>query len=295
MHTQVIIPVGVALVFFLHGANLSLENLKTGVKNWRLHLFVQASTFVFIPLIGFAVVVVLRGVVPFDVLLGFFYLCALPSTISSSVALTAMARGDVAAAVFNATLSGLIGMFMTPLLVGILVQGSDQAISIAESIIAILTKLLLPFVAGHLMQPLLKPVLARFKTILNRLDRGVIVLIVYASFCDSTQAGLWSDYGVEMIALVAVMTGLLLLLVVSATARASRLLGFPREVEITAVFCGSKKSLANGIPMAKVLFASHPALGIIVLPIMLYHQLQLMLCTYLARRYAKSHAIKENR
>lgn len=286
LHMDVLTSAGIALVFFLHGADLSLESLKVGVKNWRLHIFVQAATYVLFPLIGLAAVAALRGLVPFDLLLGFFYLCALSSTISSSVALTGMAKGNVPGAIFNATLSGLLGMFITPLLVGLLVSTHGQALPVGRAILDILFKLLLPFAVGHLLRPLLKPFLTRYKKLLNRVDRGVIVMIVYGAFCESTKAGLWSSYGFGVTGLVILMTALLLVVVLVLTTKLSRSLGFATEDEIAAVFCGSKKSLANGIPIAKVLFAGFPALGMIVLPIMVYHQLQLIACTFLARKYA---------
>jgi sodium/bile acid cotransporter 7 len=286
LHLEVVTQIGIALIFFLHGADLSTASLKEGVQNWRLHVFVQLSTYALFPLIGFVVVALTRAWLPFDLLLGFFYLCALSSTISSSVAMTAMARGNLPGAIFNATLSGLLGMFITPLLVGVLVSTHGQQIPLRESIIDILLTLLLPFALGQLARPWLKAPLARHKALVTRADRSVIVLIVYAAFCESAQAGLWTHYGTGVIGLVFVMTGLLLALVITLTTRWSRRLGFSREDEIAAVFCGSKKSLANGIPIANVLFAGHAALGLIVLPLMVYHQLQLILCTVLARRYA---------
>ena len=286
LHMGAVTGVGIALVFFLHGADLSTDSLKVGVKNWRLHLFVQAATFLLFPLIGFGVVMSMRRALPFELLLGFFYLCALSSTISSSVALTAMAKGNVPGAIFNATLSGLLGMFITPILVGLVVSTHGQALPVAQAILDIVIKLLLPFAVGHLSRPLLAAWMARHKSLLNRVDRGVIVLIVYGAFCQSAQAGLWSSYGAGQTGLVVLMTAVLLLVVLASTTRLSRALGFSTQDEIAAVFCGSKKSLANGIPIAKVLFAGSPALGMIVLPIMVYHQLQLFLCTLLARRYA---------
>jgi sodium/bile acid cotransporter 7 len=286
LQLAMVTQLGIALVFFLHGANLSRASLHSGLQNWRLHLFVQLATYALFPLIGFVVVGLGRGLMPFDLLLGFFYLCALSSTISSSVALTAMAKGNVPASIFNATLSGLLGMFITPLLVGVVVATSGESIAVGAAILDILLTLLLPFALGHGLRPLLMTWLARHKSAVGRLDRAVIVLIVYAAFCESTAAGVWSKYGFGMIALVIALTGVLLLAVVGLTTAASRRLGFSVEDEITAVFCGSKKSLANGVPIANVLFVGHPALGIIVLPLMIYHQLQLLLCTWLARRYA---------
>ena len=286
LHLGVVTQLGIALVFFLHGANLSRASLRSGLQNWRLHVFVQASTYGLFPAIGFAVVWLGRGLMPFDLLLGFFYLCALCSTISSSVALTAMAKGNVPASIFNATLSGLLGMFLTPILVGLVVATSGERIPLGAAILDIVLTLLLPFALGHVLRPLLLNFLMRYKSLIGTLDKAVIVLIVYAAFCESTAAGVWSRYGIELIALVVAMSSVLLLAVIAFTTWLARRLGCSVEDDITAVFCGSKKSLANGVPIANVLFPGHPALGVIVLPLMIYHQLQLLLCTWLARRYA---------
>ncbi|WP_148717269.1 bile acid:sodium symporter family protein [Chitinolyticbacter meiyuanensis] len=286
LHLGVITTWGVALVFFLHGAALSPQSLKAGVTNWRLHLFVQTSTYLLFPLLGGLLVWAGHGHIPADVLLGVFFLCALPSTISSSVAMTTMGKGNVAGAVFNASLSSLIGMVATPLLIGLMISTSGHAMPLGEAIRDIALQLLLPFTLGQALRPWLGGWLARHKPVVNKVDRAVIVLIVYTSFCDSTAAGLWHDYAWWMLASILGVAALLLASVLGITIAASRALGFSRADEVAAVFCGSKKSLAAGIPMARLLFAGHPALGLIVLPVMCYHQLQLLVCTVLARRYA---------
>ncbi|GAA5787507.1 transporter [Chitiniphilus shinanonensis] len=287
LHLGVVTNLGVALVFFLHGAALSRERLKQGFSHWRLHLFVQASTFVLFPLLGGGAVWAAQGRVPPDLLLGIFYLTALPSTISSSVAMTSLGHGNVPAAIFNASLSSLIGMIATPLLVGLMVSTSGHGLPLGQAMLDIATQLLLPFVVGQALRPWLADFINRHRAVIGRIDKAVIVLIVYSSFCDSTAAGLWRDYAWWMLLGVGLAVGVLLLLVLLATTLGSRLAGFSRADEVTAVFCGSKKSLASGIPMAKLLFAGHPALGLVVLPIMFYHQLQLVVCSMLARRYAE--------
>jgi sodium/bile acid cotransporter 7 len=286
LHMPVVTSLGISLIFFVHGAALAPLSLAAGARNWRLHLFTQLTSFGLFPLIGALVISIARPIVPLDLLTGFFYLCALSSTISSSVALTAMAGGNVAGAVFNATLSALLGMFLTPALVGLMVHTSGQELPLGKAILDILTKLMLPFAVGQLSRPLVRGMITRYRAWVNYVDRGVIVLIVYAAFCQSTQAGTWSRHGLGVIALVAVMTALLLVAVITLTARLARKLGLPREDEIAALFCGSTKSLANGIPIAQVLFANQAAVGMIVLPLMVYHPLQLVMCTWLARRYA---------
>lgn len=285
--------VGIGLVFFLHGANLSREALRAGAANWRLHAFVQASTFVLFPLLGILMFFGGAGFLPSDMRLGLFYLCAVSSTISSSVAMVGIAKGNVAAAVFDASLSGVIGMLVTPFLVALVWTGGADRLPVLKSVLDIAGKLLLPFLVGHLLRPLLARSLAAWKPWINRLDRGVIVLIVYTAFCNSTKEGVWSRSGLPTLLGVAALTFGLLLVVLFLTTAASRRLGFPVEDEITAVFCGSKKSLASGAPIAKVLFGASPALGAILLPLMVYHQLQLVVCSFVARRYAARGALAD--
>jgi len=287
LHLDLITQLGVMLVFFLHGANLAPKNLRQGVTNWRLHLFVQASTYIVFPAIGALIFFSARDLLPTDLLLGVFYLCALPSTITSSVAMTALARGNIAGAIFNATLSGLIGMLITPALMSIVVSTTGKSLPLLPAIFGVMTTLLLPFVIGQILRPLLVNWLTRYKGVVTLLDRGVIVLIVYASFCESSKAQVWSSYPLVSMALLFVITALLLLAVLVATTWAARRLNFSTEDEIAAVFCGSKKSLANGMPMANVLLAGHAGLGVLVLPMMIYHQLQLLVCSVLAQRYAR--------
>ncbi|MFJ4291198.1 bile acid:sodium symporter family protein [Cupriavidus sp. NPDC089707] len=279
---------GVALVFFLHGAALSRDKLVAGAKHWRLHVFVQAFTYVVFPVVGALLMLLLRNTLPPDLLLGVFFLCALPSAVSSSVAMTSMARGNVSGAIFNATISGLIGMLVTPLLMGLVISAisSGASMPLGKALTGVALQLLLPFALGQLLRPLIGNWLAKKKQITNKIDRGVIVLIVYSSFCDATAEGLWHQYQWQTIGAVMLIAAVLLFVVLGITTLTARRLGFSVEDEVTAVFCGSKKSLANGIPMAKILFAGHPALGLLVLPLMVYHQLQLIVCSVIASRYA---------
>jgi solute carrier family 10 (sodium/bile acid cotransporter), member 7 len=287
MHADVVSDVGIALVFFLHGLGLSIASLRSGVSRWKVHLLVQTYTFVVFPLLWLVLDVLAGRWVPEPLRLGFFFLCALPSTISSSVAMTAVARGNVPAAIFNATVSSLLGVFLTPLLVSLLVRTSGGRLPLSEAIGNVAQLVLLPLVLGQLAKPLLGRWFARYKQHTAIVDRLVVLLLVYASFSDSVASGLWSRYGVTTLGIALAGTGLLLAVVLGLTTFTARRLGFPREDEIVAVFCGSKKTLASGVPMARLLFGAHAALGLIVLPIMFYHQLQLAVGTVLAGRYAR--------
>lgn len=288
LHLGIVTNVGVALVFLMHGANLATDKLVAGMRHWRLHLFVQLCTFALFPVLGLALAWVLEGRIAPGLMVGVLFLCMLPSTISSSVAFTAMAGGNVAAAVFNATLSNLVGIVLTPLLISQVLHVTGDGLPIGRAIMGISVQLLLPFVLGQLLRPHVHAWMAHHKALTHRLDRGVIVLIVFCSFSDSAAAGIWSGQGWVAVVEALAICAALLTLALSLTRLAARRLGFGPADEIVAVFCGSKKSIASGIPIARLLFGVRPDLGLILLPALLYHQIQLMACAALARRYARS-------
>jgi sodium/bile acid cotransporter 7 len=286
MHADVVVNVGIFAVFFLHGLGLSVERMVAGVTRWRLHLLVQSFTFGVFPLLWLLLNATVGRWLPADLSLGFLYLCAVPSTISSSVAMTAAARGNVAGAIFNASLSSLLGIVLTPLLVGLLARTTGQSLPFGEAVLKLAGLLLLPLVLGQLLRPLIGSWFARYKPYTNVFDRLVILVLVYASFCDSVKSGLFTRYGGGILAVTLGGAALLLAVVLFLSTTAARWAGFDTEDEIAAVFCGSKKTLASGVPMARLLFGAHPGLGLIVLPLMFYHQLQLLVCAVLAERYA---------
>ena len=219
--------------------------------------------------------------------LGVFYLCALPSTVSSSVAMTAAARGNVAGAVFNATLSSLIGTFLTPMWVAVVLTTSGHTVPLGPVMLDLLRWLALPLAVGQGLHPWLGAWAARHKAGIGLVDRGAILLLVYTSFCDSFTRGVWWGHGAGQVGLVAFVCVALFALVLGLTSAAARALGFSREDRLAVIFCGSKKTLASGVPMAKLIFGAHPGLGLILLPIMIYHPLQLMVGGVLARRWGR--------
>ena len=289
LHLDVVGDIGVLLIFFLHGMGLSTDSLKHGASRWKLHLMVQFSTFALFPLWWLLLNALVGRFIPHDLLLGFFYLAVLPSTVSSSVAMTAMARGNVAAAVLNASLSTLMGVALTPLLVSLVFNGAadGQAMDVGDTMLRVAQILLLPFVLGQLLRPVVGSWFQRIKPWTTKVDRTVILLLVLSSFSDSVADGLWSKHGLSLMVMTAVGVCLFLFPFLWLTKRIAKALNFPVEDEIVAVFCGSKKTLASGVPMAKLLFGGNPAMGVLVLPIMFYHQLQLFLCSVMAKRYAE--------
>jgi sodium/bile acid cotransporter 7 len=278
--------VGVSLLFFLHGAKLSREAVIAGVTHWRLHLLVLLCTFALFPLLGLLLKPVLTPLVTPDLYLGILFLCMLPSTVQSSIAFTAAARGNVPAAICSASASNLFGIFITPVLVGLLTSAQMSGGSPLESAGQIALQLLLPFIAGQVARRWIGAWVEKHKPLTRMVDQGSILLVVYTAFSEAVGQGLWHQVSWGTLAGLMLINVLLLGLVMGISAQAARRLGFNREDRIAIVFCGSKKSLASGVPMAKVLFAGG-ALGAVVLPLMLFHQLQLMVCAVLAQRYAR--------
>ncbi|PVM86536.1 bile acid:sodium symporter family protein [Caulobacter endophyticus] len=277
-----VVKIAIALLFFLHGAKLSREAVIAGITHWRLHLTILAFTFVLFPILGLAISKV--GVLTPTMAAGMVFLACLPSTVQSSIAFTSIGRGNVAAAVCAASASNLFGIFLTPVLVGLLMNAHGD-VGGWDSIKSIIIQLLVPFVAGQLARPLVGKWIEKHKTLVGRVDRGSILLVVYSAFSAAVVEGLWRKVSpLELITLLLVC-GVLLTLVMLATMWGARLLGFSKADEVAIVFCGSKKSLATGVPMAGILFPGATA-GVLVLPLMIFHQIQLMACSVLAQRYA---------
>lgn len=302
----IIVTLAVALLFFLHGVALSRKQIIAGATHWRLHIIITAFTFVFFPLVALPInqiSVVLPSWMPADLGLGFLYLGVLPSAVSSSIAYTAMAKGNVPAAICSAAASNVFGMMLTPFLLLMLVSSSGTGeLSVANALKDIVLQLLLPFAVGHGLRPWFGGFMERHETLSTRYDQCVIWLVVYSAFSHSVASGLWQKLPVSAVFLTIALCLLLLGFFMAMAMLVVRRLGLSLEDEAAVVFCGSKKSLASGLPMAKVLFSGHPGFGMIVLPIMCYNQIQVIVGAMLAQRYrrqiegrdlAAKHAVKE--
>lgn len=276
----------IALLFFLHGAKLPRRSIVQGMTHWRLHLTVLAGTFVLFPLLGLLLRPVGDLLLTPELSLGLLFVCLLPSTVQSSIAFTAIAGGNVPAAVVSASVSNLLGIVLTPLLVGLLLESHGGGVS-WQGVLDIVLLLLLPFALGHGARRWIGGFVDRHRPLLGYSDQATILLVVYTAFSAAVVEGLWRDTPLSALLATLVACAALLALVMPTITWAARRLGFSREDEITIVFCGSKKSMASGIPMAKILFAGQAGgLGALVLPLMIFHQLQLMVCAVVARRYA---------
>jgi sodium/bile acid cotransporter 7 len=280
----------IALMFFLQGARLAPRAALAGARHWRLHSVVFACTFLLFPVLGLALRAIAPGLLTPPLWGGLLLLCVLPSTVQSSIAFTSIARGNVAAALCAATASNLFGILLTPLLAGLLLSahGGFSAQGVGD----VALQLLLPFAAGQLARRWIGEWVGRHKSLTALVDRGSILLVVYVAFSEGVTHGIWHQLDAQRLIVLLLVDAALLGAVLLATTAIGRLLGFGRADRITVVFCGSKKSLASGLPMASVLFAGQ-SLGLIVLPLMLFHQLQLMACAALARRYAAGEGLPQ--
>ncbi|WP_205962916.1 bile acid:sodium symporter family protein [Psychromonas sp. SA13A] len=286
IHLDKLTGIGVAIVFFLHGLGLSPSAIKAGVSNWRMHIYIQAATFIAYPLLWIIFGDLLLAYMPAALAFGFCYLFVLPSTISSSVAMTSVGKGNVPGAIFNASLSSILGIVITPLLIQAFMGFEGVELDLVASITSIAKLLLLPMILGQLARPFLLKFAERHKSVVSKVDKYVILLIVYNAFCDSVANGIWSSFSMQMLITSIAICAVVLLCMVHLIQWGARRCQFQLADEVAAVFCGTKKTLAAGIPMATVIFGSNPDLGMILLPIMLYHPIQIFYCAILASRYA---------
>ena len=275
---------GIVLLFFLHGARLSRRAIIGGLAHWRLHVVIVAATFVLFPLVTLA----LSRMPGLDANLarGMVFIGAVPSTMQSAVAFTAMAGGNVAGAVCAAAISNMAAVFVTPAISALFAGGSGGADISGAAALRILLQLLLPFVVGHLLRPAIGPIVDRHRRFVSLTDKGVIVMIVYVAFGASVRQGLWHSTGLGELVLLLALCLVLLAVVFAVNALAGKWLGFVREDRITIQFAGSKKSLAAGVAFAGVLFPP-ASVGAVLLPLMIYHQAQMVVSALLAARWSR--------
>ena len=277
----------IVLLFFLHGANLSTEAVKDALGQWKLQLLILGSTFVLFPLIGVAFEPLSGRAIDPSLYTGLLFLCCLPSTVQSSIALTSIARGNIPGAICAASASNLFGILLTPLLTGLLLA-NQSAISF-DAVWSIVSTILLPFAAGQLLHKRIGAWLKARKPIFSVVDRGSVLIMVYSAFGKAVVNGIWQTVSaVDLLALVVFLLGLLAIVVVVLRG-VSRLAKLSQPDEAALVFCGSVKSLITGVPMASVLFPA-ATVGAMVLPLMMFHQIQLIACAFLARRYERKAA-----
>ena len=279
--------IGVSLIFFFYGLKLSREKLKSGLKNWKLHVLVQLSTFLIFPLIVLAFYPTIRSEQDQTVWLSFLFLAALPSTVSSSVVMVAMAKGNIPAAIFNASISGLLGIVITPLWMGFFMVQSSGDFQLTDVYFKLVTEILMPVFLGLLLQPFFGTFVVRFATQLSMFDKSVILVIIYKSFAFAFDQGVFASIALLDLVFISLACLALFFMVFVIIGFVSDRLKFTIEDKITAQFCGTKKSLVHGTVFSKILFPASFPIAMILLPLMIFHALQILIVSIIAARWAE--------
>ena len=278
--------VGIALIFFLYGLKLSPQKLKAGLGNYKLHLLVQACTFLVFPLVVLLFRPLIQNAEHELLWLSFFFLAALPSTVSSSVVMVSIAKGNIPAAIFNASISGIIGIVITPLWMGLFIDDMQTDFDFTEIYMKLVLQILAPVILGLLLQRFWGGFIQKHTKKLTLFDKSIILLIIYKSFATSFNDGIFSGVSLFDLAILVVGVLFLFVLVYMLTGRIATALGFSIEDRITAQFCGTKKSLVHGTVFSKIIFGGMPGLGLVLLPLMLFHASQIMIISAIASRFA---------
>lgn len=292
---DMIANIGVAFIFFFYGLKLSADKIKNGLKNWKLHVLVQLATFLLFPILVLLALPFIPDGTSNMYWLSFLFLAAIPSTVSSSVVMVSMAKGNVPAAIFNASISGLIGIVITPLWMGLFLQSSATEFELGPVYLKLLIQILLPVLLGLALQQYLGALASKYSRILSYFDKAVILLIVFKSFAESFFENLFDGMKMVELLMVSLATLLLFFVIYFLIGWLSKQLQFNREDRITALFCGTKKSLVHGTVFSKILFSAAFPLGIILLPLMLFHAFQLLIISIFASKFALQHLAQTNR
>ena len=279
--------IGISLIFFFYGLKLSPAKLKAGIKNWKLHVLVQGSTFFIFPLLVLIFRPFIQNEAQETIWLAFFFLAALPSTVSSSVVMVSMAKGNIPAAIFNASISGIIGVVLTPLWMGLFVQSAQTNFDFTDIYIKLFVQIILPVVVGILLQRFLGEFAQKHNKRLTLFDKSVILLIIYKSFAESFEGDIFSTVSILDLLMLSVAVLILFGIVFFLTGFLAKKMRFNTADQITAQFCGTKKSLVHGTVFSKIIFGKLASIGIILLPLMIFHAIQLLIISTVASRMSR--------
>jgi sodium/bile acid cotransporter 7 len=280
-----ITSIGISLMFFFYGLKLSPQNMKKGLSNYKLHIIIQLTTFLLFPVLVILSKPFIKTEEQELLWLALFFMATLPSTVSSSVVMVSIAKGNVPGAIFNASISGLIGVVVTPLWVGLFIRSNVHDFDFGGTIISLVVKIILPVMLGLLLNKHLGATARKYGRYLTLFDKSIILAIVYNSFSKSFTANVFGSINVYHLFVMTTSIIVLFIVTYSISYLVTKRLHFSKEDQITAIFCGSKKSLVHGSVMAKVLFKNMALLGVIIIPIMIYHSLQLIVISVIAQRY----------
>ena len=281
--------VAVSLIFFFYGLRLSTEKIKLGLKNWKLHILVQSTTFLLFPLAVLTLYPFIKNEEQEIIWLGLFFLAAVPSTVSSSVVMVSIGRGNIPAAIFNASISGILGIILTPLWMGLFLQHTQPGFDFTEIYLRLILGIILPVIIGLIMRRKWYSFALRHSRQLSIYDKSVILLIVYKSFATSFNDAVFKTVALLELAGMAVIVIALFFMIYLIVYIISTILKFNREDRITALFCSSQKSLVHGTVFSNVLFSGFYAAGLILVPLMLFHSLQIFVISIIAARYGRKY------
>lgn len=283
---KTITDIGIGFIFFFYGLKLSPAEFKAGFYNYRVHLIIQLTTFIAFPLLTLAFAPFFHAGISSDLWLALFFLGALPSTVSSSIVMVSLARGNLPTAIFNASLSGLLGIVATPLWMSLFMTASSD-FEFGAVVQKLVIQIILPLLVGLFLQKFLGDLARRNSKNISLFDKSVIILIVYSSFSSAFSSQLFTTVGpVDLLKLLLIVI-ILFFAVYFALNWVSRFVNLSVEDEIAAKFCGTKKSLVHGSVMVKVIFGNSAANALYLLPIMLYHILQLLVIAVFAEKYRR--------
>lgn len=281
---DLISSLGISFIFFFYGLSLNSEAIKNGLKNWKLHLSVQSSTFILFPLLILPFFPLFKDT-SYEILwLAFLFMAALPSTVSSSVVLVSMAKGNLPAAIFNASISGIIGIIITPFWMMPFIKQTEVDFDFSSIYIQLISEIVVPLILGLLLRKYLGSWAQRHKRQLNLFDKFVILLIIYKSFVKSFEDKIFSSVSLTEMSIMVVLVLLLFFIVYSLTGWLGKMFKFNHADQITNQFCGTKKSLVHGTVFSEALFGQTSIVGIILLPLMFYHAFQILIISVIAAK-----------
>lgn len=279
--------ISVGFLFFLHGTKLSKNAILSGFTHWKMHLLILSITFLFFPFFGFSLKIFQENLLKPDIYYGFLFLCSLPSTLQSSIVFTSIARGNVAGAIGAASVSTLLGIFISPLWIFFFLGKSEVLdIQYSNTFFSLFVQMIFPFLLGFLFQRKVAIFFQKSPKLTKFTDYFSVLLIIYCTFSQATNDKIWSIISVPDLLLIIGISLILLLISLWISMKLSRIFKFSKEDEISIVFCGSKKSMISGIPIASILFSSS-YIGIFIIPLLIFHQIQLIICSVIAQKYAQ--------
>jgi sodium/bile acid cotransporter 7 len=292
--SEITTKLGVITIFFLQGLQLPSENMLYDLMEWKLHLFIQCFNFIIIP----AIVMILNSLggthLPKDLQIGFLYLAILPTTISTAVVFSGLVGGNQVGAIFNAALSNILAVFIVPVWTAWhLSTTAGLTIPLLPLLVKLALLLILPFIIGQILRPWLKKSAVNFKNAIRRISIGIILFILYSAFCNSFKRGAWQEFGLNKILITFFISFFLLGLIMTIVWVSLKMAKFQYPSKMTAFFCASQKSLATGVPMASSIFAAAghttilPVLGVVLLPLMFFHPLQLLIGGLIVGHFSK--------